>query len=360
MFLTGLSYGQHGPLSMLGGNKKNRQTNKETVMTKVWISALSALTASTILSGAVAAQDVRFRANMPGNEESIAYRSVERFNEVLGENTDGAVVINLFANSALGDQESSLEAMQTGLLDMATVETPITSVVPALGATALPYIFSSREHVSEALGGEAGQKIEAMLLEKGLRPVAFLEGGFRQITNNVHPITVPADLQGVKMRTPGSALRIKIFNHYGANASPLPFNELYSALQTGVFDGQENPVIWAQSQRFYEVQDYLSLTNHLYTITYLLISEDKFQSLSEEQQKAMIEAGDVAEAYSVELGTKADAEIVSFLKEQGMQVNEADVAAFTEASGPIWTEWAQEQGPEAQTLIDLIVEARPE
>ncbi|WP_336099394.1 TRAP transporter substrate-binding protein [Roseovarius sp. CH_XMU1461] len=329
-------------------------------MINTWKTTCFAVAISALGAGAAMAQDAVFRANMPGNEDSIAYKSVERFDQTLNELTGGAVDIKLFANSALGDQESSLEAMQTGLLDMATIETPITSVVPELGATALPYIFSGREHVARALDGEAGDKIEAMLVAKGLRPVAFLEGGFRQITNNVRPINTPSDLEGVKMRTPGSALRIKIFNAYGANASPLPFSELYSALQTGVFDGQENPVIWAKSQRFYEVQEYLSLTNHLYTVTYLLISEDKFQSLSEEQQQAVMQAGDAAEAYSVELGTQADQEIVDFLKEQGMQVNEADVAAFTAASQPIWDEWAGEQGAVAQELIELIKAERPE
>lgn len=305
------------------------------------------------------AQEHSFRVSMPGNEESIAYLSVERFDEVLTELAGGAIELKLFPNSALGDQESSLESMQTGLLDMATIETPITSVEPVLGATALPYIFSGREHVKAAMDGEAGQMIEDMLAAKGLRVVAFLEGGFRQITNNVRPIATPADLDGVKMRTPGSALRIKIFNHYGANASPLPFSELYSALQTGVFDGQENPVIWAKSQRFYEVQEYLSITNHLYTVTYLLISEDKFQALTEEQQQAVMEAGEAAEAYSVELGIAADTEITEFLAEQGMKVNEADIPAFTEASAQIWEEWAAEQPAEAQALIDAIVAARP-
>ncbi|RKF13599.1 TRAP transporter substrate-binding protein [Roseovarius spongiae] len=317
------------------------------------------MTCGAAIAAPVAAQDVTFKLNMPGNAESIAYKSAERFAEKVNELTDGAISAELFANSALGDQESSLESMQTGLLDMATVETPITSVVPELGATALPYIFSGREHVKAALDGEAGKKIEQMLLDKGLRVVGFLEGGFRQVTNDVRPINTPADLDGIKIRTPGSALRIKIFNHYGANASPLPFSELYSALQTGVFDGQENPVIWVQSQRFYEVQDYLSLTNHLYTITYLLISEDKFQSLSDEHKQAMLEAGAAAEAHSIELGTTADAEIVGFLEEQGMKVNEADIAAFTDASGAIWTEWAAEQPAAAQELIDLIVAARP-
>ncbi|MFY0312660.1 TRAP transporter substrate-binding protein [Leisingera sp. D0M16] len=328
-------------------------------MTKNRIAAAVAIAACSAFSTAAFAQEHKFRVNMPGNEESIAYKSVERFDEVLTELTGGATDMKLFANSALGDQESSLEALQTGLLNMATIETPITSVVPELGATALPYIFSSRDHVKAALDGEAGEKIEAMLIKKGLRPVAYLEGGFRQITNSVRPIYTPADLEGVKMRTPGSSLRIKIFNHYGANASPLPFAELYSALQTGVFDGQENPVIWAKSQKFYEVQDYLSLTNHLYTVTYLLIAENDWQALSSAQQEAMMQAGDAAEAYSVELGTKADKEIVAFLTEESMQVNSADTQAFTARSTPIWEEWANEQGEDAKALVRLITSARP-
>lgn len=325
------------------------------------MNTMAALSAGCcILAFPAFAQEFSFRANMPGNEESIAYKSAAHFAEALSEATDGAVRINLFANSALGDQDAALEAMQTGLLDMATIETPITSVVPELGATALPYIFSSREHVKAALEGEAGTRIEEMLVEKGLRPVAFLEGGFRHITNSRRAIAVPEDLSGLKIRTPESALRIKIFNHFGANASPLPFSELYSALQTGVFDAQENPLIWVQSQRFFEVQDYLSLTSHLYTVTFLLIDESRFQELPEEYRTAMLDAGRSAEAYSVELGTVADEEIVSFLEEQGMQVNEADIPAFTAMSEEIWTEWAAEQSPAAQELIDLIVQARPE
>lgn len=318
------------------------------------VAAVCAAVASPLL-----ASDVTFRVNVPGNEESIAYQSVTKFKEELEKYSDGSIELKVFANSALGDQESSLEAMQTGILDMATIETPITTVVPELGATALPYMFSDRDHVKRAMDGAAGEKIEEMLVAKGLRPVAFLEGGFRQITNNVRAITTPADLEGVKIRTPGSALRIKIFNHYGANASPLPFSELYSALQTKVFDGQENPVVWVKSQKFYEVQDYLSLTNHLYTVTYLLIAESKYDALSPEQKEAIAKAGAAAAAYSVELGIQADTEIVDYLKEKGMKVNDADVAAFTEASDAIWTDWAAEQSPDAKELIDLVIQARP-
>ena len=300
------------------------------------------------------AQDVQLRANVPGNEEGIAFQSVQHFADIVKDKTGGAVSVKVFHSSALGDQPSSLESLQVGILDLATIETPITAVDPALGATALPYVFQDRAHIAKALDGEAGDWIKTRLADKGLRVVGFLEGGFRQITNNVRPIVKPEDLKGIKMRTPDSKLRIDIFNHYGANASPLPFQELYSALQTGVFDGQENPVIWAKSTKFYEVQKYLSMTNHLYTVTYLLMSEKAFQKLPADVQQIIVEAGDEAVAKSIELGVAADQEIVSFLKEQGMAVNDADIPAFTAASEQIWVDWVAEQGSDAQTLIDLI------
>ena len=313
--------------------------------------------AAALPYGAAQAQEFKLRANVPGNESGLAYLAAERFADIVEAESGGRVTVKVHHSSALGDQVSSIESMQVGTIDIATVETPITTIDPVLGATALPYVFRSRDHVAKALQGEAGAWIEERLAAKGLRVLGFLEGGFRQITNNVRPIRVPADLEGVKMRTPGSKLRIKIFNHYGANASPLPFKELYTALQTGVFDGQENPVIWAKVTKFYEVQKYLSLTDHLYTVTYLLMSEKSYAKLPADLQALLKTAGREAAAHSVELGAAADREIVAFLKDQGMEVNRADVAAFVEASGPIWEDWAKEQGADAQRLIDMIQQA---
>jgi tripartite ATP-independent transporter DctP family solute receptor len=313
--------------------------------------------ASITLHTTVSAQEFSFKANVPGNEEGIAYLGAKRFAEVVAEKSGGKIAVKVFHSSALGDQVSSIESMQAGTLDISTIETPITTVDPVLGATALPYVFTGRDHVAKAFAGPAGAWIEEKLAAKGLRVIGFLEGGFRQITNNVRPIVTPDDLKGVKMRTPGSKLRIKIFNHYGANASPLPFKELYTALQTGVFDGQENPVIWAKATKFYEVQKYLSITNHLYTVNYLLMSDKAYQSLPADLQAVVKEAGRDAAAYSVEVGIKADSEIVDFLKQNGMQVNQADVGSFVDASRAIWTEWSDEQGEDAKKLVDMITSA---
>jgi len=310
--------------------------------------------ATTVAIGPSLAADLKLRANVPGNEEGIAYLGAKRFADLVNERAGGKLNIKVFHSSALGDQVSSIESMQAGTLDIATVETPITTVDPVLGATALPYIFRGREHVAAALNGPAGAWIEERLAAKGLRVLGFMEGGFRQITNNVRPINAPSDLKGIKMRTPSSKLRIKIFNTYGANASPLPFKELYTALQTGVFDGQENPVIWAKVTKFYEVQKYLSITNHLYTVTYLLMSENAFRKLDTETQAIFKQAGREAAEYTVEVGKKADSEIVDFLKSEGMEVNQADIDAFVQASKPIWDEWVQEYGDDARKVTDLI------
>jgi tripartite ATP-independent transporter DctP family solute receptor len=315
---------------------------------------LAVASVMTVAVGTSFAAEVTLKANVPGNEEGIAYLGAKRFADLINERAGDKVAVKVFHSSSLGDQVSSIESMQAGTLDIATIETPITTIDPVLGATALPYIFRGREHVAAALSGPAGAWIEERLAAKGLRVLGFMEGGFRQITNNVRPIFKPADLKGIKMRTPSSKLRIKIFNTYGANASPLPFKELYTALQTGVFDGQENPVIWAKSTKFYEVQKYLSITNHLYTVTYLLMSEANFQKLDADTQALLKQAGREASDYSVEVGIKADNEIIDFLKTKGMQVNQADIGAFVAASKPIWGDWAKETGGDSQNLIDMI------
>lgn len=321
-----------------------------------FLSIAAGVMAIGLASASATAQEFEFRANTVGNKDSIAYAGLQKLKQLVEARSDGAIKLNLFDSGALGDQVSGIESMQAGTLAIATVETPITTVDPMLGVTALPYIFRDREHVEMVMDGPVGDWIEARLAEKGLRVLGFTEGGFRQITNAVRPIYKPSDLEGVKMRTPDSKLRVKIFNHYGANASPLPFNELYTALQTGVFDGQENPVIWVKTTKFYEVQDYLSITNHLYTVTYVLMSEELFQELPKGLQLLMQQAGAEAAAHTVEIGRKADREIIDFLKDKGMKVNQADTQAFVKVSKPLWNEWADEQSdPEfARELIKVI------
>lgn len=301
------------------------------------------------------AQDFTLRANTIGAEQGIQMEGLRRFKEVVEERSGGRVAVQLHHSGALGDQEDNIESMQAGTLDIATIESPITTVDPLLGVLALPYMFRDREHVAAVLDGEIGAEIGERLREHDLVLLGFYEGGFRQITNNVRPIVVPGDLEGVKMRTPGSALRIKIFNHYGASAAPLPYAELYSALQTGVFDGQENPLVEITASRFYEVQRYLSISNHIYTAGFILMSEPLFSRMPADLQELLMEAGREAGLATVNFGREADESVVEIVKQRGMVVNEVDTQAFIEASRPIWNEATADLGAPAAALIERIM-----
>ena len=163
------------------------------------------------------------------------------------------------------------------------------------------YLFS----VDLVMNGPLGDWVAERLKKNKLEVLSYMEGGFRQITNNKRPINTPNDLKGIKMRTPSSQLRIKIFNSYGANASPLPYPELYSALQMGAFDGQENPAIEVKSSKFYEVQKYLSFTNHVYTVSYLLMGESSYKKLPWNLKILMKQASYEAAMATVEAGRQS-------------------------------------------------------
>lgn len=308
--------------------------------------------------GAASAQDFKLRANTIGAPGGIQEEGLKKFKEVAEGKSGGKIRITIHTGGALGNQESNIESLQAATLDIATIETPITKVDPLMGVFGLPYIFRSREHVDAVLNGPIGEEVRQRLAKHGVRVIGYYEGGFRQITNNVRPIYKPEDLKGVKMRTPPSALRIKLFNHYGANASPLPYPEVYSALQTKTFDGQENPSAEVKASRFYEVQKYLSFTNHVYTVGFLLMSEKVFQKMPANLQMLMIEAGREAGRATVAYGIKADQEIADLAKSKGMKVNQADVNAFVQASKAIWADEAKKLGPEATDLIKKISETK--
>jgi tripartite ATP-independent transporter DctP family solute receptor len=207
------------------------------------------------------------------------------------------------------------------------------------------------------MNGPVGDWTADRLRQKGLEVLAYFEGGFRQITNNKRPIVEPADLKGVKMRTPSSALRIKMFNHYGANAAALPYPELYSALQMGAFDGQENPAIEIKSQKFWEVQKYLSFSNHVYTVSYFLMSPVVYKKLPWDLQLMVKQAAYEASLKTIEVGKKADEDLAALAESKGMKVNQANVSAFVDASKPIWESYAKEQGSDTEKIIAIIASA---
>jgi TRAP-type transport system periplasmic protein len=313
--------------------------------------------AATLLAGlgtTATAQDFTFRAATIGAPGGIQDAALTRMREVAEERSGGRIAITIATGGALGNQEENIESLQSGTLDIAGIETPIVTLEPLLGVLALPYMFRDRAHVDAVLNGEVGNEIRGMLRTHGVEVLGFYEAGFRHITNNVRPINSPEDLRGIRMRTPGSRQRIEIFTAWGADAAPLPYPELYAALQTGAFDGQENPLVEVKSSRFYEVQRYLSLTNHLYQSGYILMGGDSFARLPDDLKAVMIEAATEAYRASVSFGEAADSEVIDLARANGMEVNEADVAAFQAASEAIWVSQTAELGQPAMDLITRV------
>ena len=196
--------------------------------------------------------------------------------------------------------------------------------------------------------------MEPAVEKKGLKILSVWENGFRHITNNKHPIVMPKDLQGIKLRVPEGKWRLKMFQAYGANPSPMKFSEVFTALQTGVKDGEENPFTQIYSAKFQEVQKYLSRTGHVYTPAYVTVGARKWATLPADVRTALEDTARETQAFVYEKARKDDDELLGKLKTAGMQVNEANKDAFVAASKPVYEDFAKEV-PGSKEIIDRAI-----
>ena len=206
----------------------------------------------------------------------------------------------------------------------------------------MPYLVKDRAHMAKIEREIFWPKLEPAAEAKGLKMLAVWENGYRHITNSKRPINVPADLQGIKLRVPEGKWRVKMFVAYGANPSPMKFSEVFTALQTGVMDGQENPFTQIYSAKFQEVQKYLSLTGHVYTPAYLVAGAKKWASLPADVRKVLEDTAKETQAFVYTTAEKDDGELLEKLKASGMVVNTPNKDAFIAASKPVYDEFAKE------------------
>ena len=304
-------------------------------------------------AGAAAAEQIQ-AATEVGAGGDLAILLAE-FEAAVEERSD-EVEVDVLTGGSLGTQRQLQEQLQLGTIEVIATASDIVELAGEFSIFDLPFLFGSTEHAHRAMDGELGALLtETLIEERGIRVLAFAELGFRHITNNVRPIETPSDLEGLKLRTPSNELRIEAFRMLGAAPTPIPYSELYSALQQGVVDGQENPVGTIEEKSLYEVQDYLSLTNHVYTPAYILVNEDWWQGLSEERRELFSEAAkSAADAQRSMIAADTD-EIIAKAKAEGVEVNEADTAAFAEATKPVWQSFRDEHG---DALIEAVESAR--
>ena len=309
------------------------------------------LAAVTLLAGAAQAQEFKLGYSLaPTSHYGVGATAMA---DKLAELSGGEMSIEQFPANALGGEREMVEGAQIGTVDLVITSTgPVGNFVPDTLITDIPFLFRDYEHAHAVLDGEIGEEILAKFPEHGLVALAWGENGFRNLTNNVRPVRTPEDAEGLKVRTMENQVHMEAFETLGVLPTPMAFPELFTALQQGTVDGQENPIGVILSADFAQVQDHLSLTNHVYSPALILMSPIAYDGLSDEQKGWLDEAAK-AGAEAMRQKVRQDAEEgVATLKEQGMEVvEEVDRAAFEEALAPAFESFAEQFG---QERIDAI------
>ncbi|KGQ30236.1 hypothetical protein P375_10655 [Gallibacterium genomosp. 2] len=278
----------------------------------------------TLIAATVSVQaETTLRFGYEAPRSDTQHLAAKKFNELLKEKTKGEIKLSLFPDSTLGNAQAMISGVRGGTIDLEMSGSPnFSGLVPNLNVIDIPFIFQNKEHAYRVLDGEIGQGLLKELEDKGLKGLAFWEVGFRSMTNSKHPIHTPEDVKGLKIRTNQNPMYVKAFQLLGANPVPMPLSELYTALETRAVDAQEHPIGIVWSVKLYEVQKYLSLTNHGYTPLLVVMNKAKFDGLSPELQQAIIESAQEAGKYQRELNAKKEIEILDKMKKAGVEVIE--------------------------------------
>ncbi|GBD32354.1 Sialic acid-binding periplasmic protein SiaP [bacterium HR33] len=304
------------------------------------IAACSALAACSAGDRSADRHTVELKLGHVGAPGSLYAVSAEEFARRVAERSQGRVRIAVFGSSQLGGDEVMMQKLKLGTLDLALPSTVMSSLIEAFGLFELPYLVQDREHMKRIEQEIVWPVLAPMAEEAGYKIIAVWENGFRHITNRVRPVVTPEDLKGIKLRVPRGRWRVRMFQAYGANPSPMPFAEVFVALQTGVMDGQENPLQQIYTSKLHEVQKYLSLTGHVYTPAFLTSGLQTWRSLPEEVRQLVEEVAKEVQPFVYQTAERMDREFLEALRQSGIAVNQADRERFAAASKPIYEEFA--------------------
>lgn len=295
--------------------------------------------------GAATGQKIVLKLGHNQSETSPRHLAAVKFAELVKEKTNGQVEVQIYPNETLGSEVEMVEAIQSGTLDLQVVGLPIlTNWVPELGVFGLPFLFQNADEAYATVDGPVGQKLKALTDSKGFKLLSYWDLGFMQITNNKRPIQKPEDIKGLKMRLQQQFVDIETFKALGASVVTMPFSELYMALSQGVVDGEQNPVNGIYDAKFYEVQKYLTLSNHIYTSLAVIASRKTWDKLPANAQEAITAAAEEAKLVSRQETQKLEQTALDKLKAAGMQVNTPDLTAFQQAVQPVYSKVSDKIG----------------
>jgi tripartite ATP-independent transporter DctP family solute receptor len=303
--------------------------------------ALAPLAVSLALfAGSALAQQVKLTLGhgaAPGNPR---HEASVKFADVLKQKSGGRIEVQVSPSAQLGDDAAMVTALRTGALDIsANSQGAVSTVVPEYAAFGMPFLFANLGQAWKLLDGPLGQELAQKSADKGMIVLGYWDNGIRHMSNSKKPILKPEDLKGMKMRTPPDSVTVDIMQALGAEAQQIKFAELYVALQQGVVDGQENPLMNIHASKLYEVQKFISLTGHKYEMTPFLMSKRTWDRLSEADRKFVREAAAEATALQRKLSQESDDKLVAELKSKGVRIDVADKTAFEKATTSVDDKW---------------------
>jgi tripartite ATP-independent transporter DctP family solute receptor len=301
---------------------------------------LGALCACLLATPTLAQTEIKF--GHVGEPGSLFAASAEEFAKRANAKLGGKAKVVVFGSSQLGGDKELIQKLKLGTVDIALPSTVMSSEADLFGVFEMPYLVKDRNHMKKIEKDVFWPMIAPSAEKKGLKVIAVWENGYRHITNSKRPINTPDDLKGIKLRVPEGKWRVKMFQAYGANPSPMKFSEVFTALQTGVMDGQENPFTQITSAKFQEVQKYISLTGHVYTPAYATVGAKKWATLPADVRKILEDTAKETQAFVYDLAEKGDTELLGIITAAGVKSNTPNKDAFVAASKPVYDEFAKE------------------
>ena len=315
-------------------------------MRKLSAVALTATLMGVVAFGSIANAGTKLNLSVPDAASSSIGVAAQEFADQLNEKSGGELEVTVYFDGSLygGDATAAVTTMQDGGLDMLCLATSwYSSFDDSFNVIQIPYLFKNVDAEQAFLNDAASQPMWDAVEGMGVKFLAAWTRSFRMTTNNVRPITKPEDFKGIKLRTPGNQIYQVFFGEgCGANVTPMSFSEVYTALQTNTIDGQENPADVPFSSSFYEVQKYISATNHIGEAWVVGMNPDKFASLSEDMQKLITDTAQEMQDWKKNYDNETDQADIDFMIEQGMEYNELDdegFAAFQEVSKSLYPEF---------------------
>ena len=303
---------------------------------------------------ALANDKVVIKAAHAASTSNTGHLAFEFLGKELAEKTDGRITVEIFPNSQLGSERELVESIQLGNVDMTFVSSAVLGAFnKQFFALDIPFLFKDRAAVYRVLDGKIGQDLLASLSKVGIKGLGYWENGFRQLTNSKKAIQSPDDLKGMKMRTMENEVHIAAWKEEGANPAPLAFGELFTALQQGTFDAQEGPINLFYDMKFYEVQKFITKTNHVYSPWPVLINPDLYNRLSDGDKKILDEAVQKTTDYQRKLAQEADEKAVKAMTDVTIvELTPEQLEAFSSRMGPVQDMVKKRVGPE---IVEAII-----